>query len=229
MSKILPEGTPGASRFASLARAAELRILSRNRLDADPFLSERAFSDWVLDTYEHQRRDFGVYLAGADHATLERSLAVLMALAERKCARPYSELLTTDLVLLARLCAPQLSGVAGEEQRPVALDWRVAALLLKAKTLSGRADITLRDLARPLHVTEHHLGHQFREHVGTSFRRYLWSIRLTTAAVRLSDSSLSLKEISGQLGHSDVSNFCNEFREGFEITPAPYRRMFFTS
>lgn len=218
----MPENFQGSSRFETLE--AQLEAIWHDRPDTDSCLFWRNLRNWVLDTYDRQQQKIGVHLAAGNDESLESALARMKALVSGECAPPQWELCMTDLTLMTRLCSPRIDGVDPNGHRSFVLDWRVAALLLKAKTLSGRADLSLKELAPPLHVTEHHLGHLFRQQIETTFRRYLWDIRLTTASVLLSDCSLSLKQISNRLGYNDPSNFCNDFRAGFESSPARYRQ-----
>lgn len=207
------------SRLEILAEIAE--CWAKNRHSSTLALFIRSFNDWVLQAYEYQRHDVEALMAGGQQRAIENALRRTLVSASPRLAAPQRELLATDVALFSRL---DRSGAPsrGLTAQPL-LDWRVVTLLVRAKTSSGRADLTLRDLAGSLHVTEHHLGQLFHRQVEANFRRYLWDVRLTTAAALLANSCLPLKEISARLGYSAISNFSSEFRGAFDQTPARYR------
>ncbi|WP_317165878.1 helix-turn-helix domain-containing protein [Chitinophaga agri] len=68
-----------------------------------------------------------------------------------------------------------------------------------------------------------HLGAFFREHTGVPLRDYINRYKLHIIENRLTYSSLSLKEISQELGFTDLSHFSKFVRSHHQINPSAYR------
>lgn len=85
------------------------------------------------------------------------------------------------------------------------------------------------DLVRQEHLSalfglsKRHLGAFFREHTGVALRDYINRYKLHIIENRLKYSSLSLKEISQELGFTDLSHFNKFFRSYHQINPSAYR------
>ena len=86
-----------------------------------------------------------------------------------------------------------------------------------------------------LEDTASHFGYSTRsmtrflqKYVGQSFRDVLRDIRFSHARSMLQETSMSIDDIAGTLGYYDRSNFENAFKKSCFITPAAYRRQFFS-
>ena len=78
---------------------------------------------------------------------------------------------------------------------------------------------SLIDLAKQYHVSAGYLSQCFREQVGHSPMQYVMLNRLTAACEMLLTSGLSVNQISGQCGFSDVNNFIRRFSQHYGVTP----------
>jgi AraC-like DNA-binding protein len=78
-------------------------------------------------------------------------------------------------------------------------------------------------LATLFGFSKRHLGAFFREHAGVALRDYINRYKLHIIENRLKYSSLSLKEISQELGFTDLSHFNKFFRSYHSDNPSIYR------
>lgn len=84
-------------------------------------------------------------------------------------------------------------------------------------------EFTLGALSQQLHLSPHHISHLFHKATGSSITDYLISRRLREACWLLITTSLSVQEISGRVGMTNVSYFCQLFKKHFSTTPSQYR------
>ena len=71
-----------------------------------------------------------------------------------------------------------------------------------------------------------YLSRLFKQHMGITMTDYLKNVRLNYAELYLQTTSLTLEEITEQIGLSSVSYFNKIFKEKHEITPVKYRNIF---
>jgi len=86
-----------------------------------------------------------------------------------------------------------------------------------------KTPIGLVELARVTHSSPFHLARIFRRETGTSIHRYVTSLRLRAAALRLADDGGDLTAIAIELGFSSHSHFTESFRRAMGVTPSMWR------
>jgi AraC-like DNA-binding protein len=89
----------------------------------------------------------------------------------------------------------------------------------------ARDQISIRQVADHLGITERHLQRQFENH-GTTFTAFLNDIRLARAHAMLCDSAsdrLKIRSVCFKTGFRDVSHFNRTFRARYGCTPAEVR------
>lgn len=84
--------------------------------------------------------------------------------------------------------------------------------------------VTLPELAARFHFSEGYLSRYIRRETGEPFNVLLREMRIEQAAVMLRNSNVSVEEVSGAVGYSDISRFYRNFRERYGMTPAQFRR-----
>ncbi len=87
-----------------------------------------------------------------------------------------------------------------------------------------RQNITLDDVAQNCYVDKFYLAHQFTKYKGMSVGKYILNLRISEALRLLSQTELSINEISQMAGFYDVSYFCRVFKKAFLVTPMQYRK-----
>jgi AraC-like DNA-binding protein len=83
--------------------------------------------------------------------------------------------------------------------------------------------ISLDDLAGVAGVSRFHFHRQFRKTVGVTPREYVLRARIERAKGLLTESDLTVGEVSGAVGFADQSHFSNIFRRITAMTPRGFR------
>jgi sigma-54 dependent transcriptional regulator, acetoin dehydrogenase operon transcriptional activator AcoR len=83
--------------------------------------------------------------------------------------------------------------------------------------------ISLDDLANVAGVSRFHFHRQFRKTVGVTPREYVLRARIERAKGLLTESDLTVGEVSGAVGFADQSHFSNIFRRLTAMTPRGFR------
>ncbi|MEC3605500.1 helix-turn-helix domain-containing protein [Bacillus glycinifermentans] len=86
-------------------------------------------------------------------------------------------------------------------------------------------DLTLESIAGRLHYNPNYLSSIFRKEMKISFSEYLSSYRHHIAKSWLTETSLSVKEISEKLKYKNPQNFIRSFKKLEGITPGKYREL----
>lgn len=124
----------------------------------------------------------------------------------------------TVLELLAELWGWARPGF-GDARRP---RWLGGAL----ERLAGTDPPTIAELAADAGVHPVYFTRAFRSAVRVSPSRFVVETRLERASALLVSSGATLSTIAHEVGYSDHSHFCRQFRRRFGITPSAYRAGF---
>lgn len=84
-------------------------------------------------------------------------------------------------------------------------------------------NINLDDIAAHCSYSRYHISHIFHEASGFTVFSYLLDVRMKKAKELLKNSSLSIKEISSQIGFSDQNYFSNVFKRQIGLSPVEFR------
>jgi AraC-like DNA-binding protein len=114
-------------------------------------------------------------------------------------------------------------------------DAAVSLLLLKDDSLDRRvlkilqmveaaATFAIRDLAAESRLSTAYLQRLFKSETGICMGEWLSEQRLQRAAYLLSNSHLSIKEITHAIGYEHASSFVRAFERRFRQAPARYRK-----
>lgn len=85
-------------------------------------------------------------------------------------------------------------------------------------------EIYLDLLAEKLGITNNYISTYFREKVGTTFNYYLNNFRIKKSIELLSTPSYLIKDISKEVGYSNVNTFTRTFKKHMGKTPEEYRK-----
>jgi AraC-like DNA-binding protein len=86
-------------------------------------------------------------------------------------------------------------------------------------------EVTLRDTAKALGVSEQHLSSQFSKSMGMSFVDYVRKVKVEEAEYYLRSTRLGVMRIGQLLGFSRQAYFCRVFKAVAGVTPSEYRRL----
>lgn len=139
-----------------------------------------------------------------------------------KNGRGLSDVLYAEALLTQLLC-----GVL-ESVQSNALDGTQAATVQAAvQFLQNTTDYTLSldDLAAQMGLSKYYLIKLFRQYTGDTPMEYFQQVRLRRACGLLSTTSLSVAQISEQLGYSSPFHFSGAFKRCFGVSPSRYRRL----
>ncbi|MFF2445534.1 response regulator [Neobacillus sp. NPDC058068] len=87
--------------------------------------------------------------------------------------------------------------------------------------------ISLKDVSKRAHLTEHYFGQIFKSTTGESFLNFLTRIRMEKACQLLKNPNLKFYEISQQVGYNDPKYFTKMFHKNYGLTPKEFRKQFF--
>jgi AraC-like DNA-binding protein len=107
-------------------------------------------------------------------------------------------------------------------QSPVRIDQRIVSVCRYIHD-HIHLPLTLEELASYVHLSPSHFSYLFREMLGQSPAKYLRSYRIGMAKDKLIHTSMTIKNISEQLGYPDQSQFSRAFRNEETISPLAYR------
>ncbi len=120
--------------------------------------------------------------------------------------------------LAARICAEQCEMILDSLERKGGF----AAKIRRRILASPSAPPTFEQTASEFHLSTRTLRRRLADE-GTSFLEILREVRMELAKQYLGETRLSIKEISGLLGFSEVANFQRAFKLWSGVTPSHYR------
>ncbi|MDQ6598156.1 response regulator [Bacillus salipaludis] len=89
--------------------------------------------------------------------------------------------------------------------------------------------ISLKDVAKRVHLTEHYFGQIFKATTNESFNQFLTRVRMEKACHLLKNPNLKYYQISQQVGYTDPKYFTKMFQKSYGSTPREYRNRIFHS
>jgi AraC family transcriptional regulator len=85
--------------------------------------------------------------------------------------------------------------------------------------------LTIDDLARSAMFSKFHFSRVFQQVTGISPGRFLSAMRLNEAKRLLVTTSLTVADISHQVGYNSVGTFSSRFRHSVGVSPTTYRQL----
>lgn len=83
---------------------------------------------------------------------------------------------------------------------------------------------TVDKLCDDVYFSKEYIYKQFKKEVGMSPYQYLLDLKLKASKELITNSNLTIKEISDKIGFSSYSNFVNHFRRVYKLTPNAIRK-----
>lgn len=118
--------------------------------------------------------------------------------------------------------ATQLARAQCERELAAIVDAGFPGRVRAAIARRGEGVPSLAEVARELHVSTRTLKRKLADR-GTTFSAILDDVRRQRALLLLDNRELSIGEIAGRLGYSEVPNFTRAFRKWTGTTPGAYR------
>ncbi|HPU58969.1 MAG TPA: AraC family transcriptional regulator [Candidatus Avimonas sp.] len=85
------------------------------------------------------------------------------------------------------------------------------------------SDITIKDAAGALHVSESYLMRLFRQECGCTFNDYLTNYRIKQACLLLSDPQVRVYEVAEKVGYKSQQYFAVVFKKIVGKTPGEFK------
>ncbi len=85
-------------------------------------------------------------------------------------------------------------------------------------------DISLQKVAESFQLSTKQVNNCLRSSIHQTYKEYELGLRIHKAKELLTRTSLSIVEISQQIGYVDVSSFIKTFKNATGITPAAFRK-----
>jgi AraC-like DNA-binding protein len=116
----------------------------------------------------------------------------------------------------------QDASASGHQVRTV--DPRLHRVVDMVRTQPGRR-LSLEDAAAVAELSPAHFSRLFSAHLGKSFRRYTLEARLARAHHLLTETTMSVADVSRALGYNDPFLFSRQFRTHYGQPPSQVRRL----
>ena len=105
------------------------------------------------------------------------------------------------------------------------IDKRVVAAFEMLKNSAAGGDIDFEQIAKSVNLSTSRLRHLFTLEAGMSPSHYVRLVRLRRARRLMLQTFLSVKEVMGESGFSDVSHFVRQYKRVYGETPSQTRRV----
>ncbi len=109
------------------------------------------------------------------------------------------------------------------EKEPTAGD-RSIRKILQYCALHFREEISIKDLAKAVFLSQSHVSHIFSDKLKISFPDYINSLRVVEAARYLENGQYTIAETAGLAGFSTIRTFNRTFKKRYGMTPQEYRK-----
>lgn len=132
----------------------------------------------------------------------------------------FIEVVRKDSVLLPRdpFSFATDSSMSAEDRKKI----EAAVVYLKENIEDHMVSLT--ELARHVRTNEFKLKRYFKQLYNTTAYEYQKELRLRRAALYLTDTNLSMKQIAKKLGYKTAPHFTRVFKEHYHMPPSTYRK-----
>lgn len=139
--------------------------------------------------------------------------------------------MTTKIPLLNR--TDQVVGTAGISRRldqreghPLPAPYRALSRLVDFVHTHVNKTLSVEELAQQAGMSISTLERRFRNHLGTSPKRFILHAKVAAACERLLNTPLSVGEISESLGYQEHASFTRAFSSVMHMSPTAYRKYY---
>ena len=144
---------------------------------------------------------------------LDADLDVIIKLSDTK---DFASIVSVSVTLVEKITKNMLSSIYSGNSLIVAKSLQYINKNYKEK-------ITLKDIEDNLHVNPSYFSTLFKQEMGTTFTEYLNSVKVNYACELLTETNLSIIDISLATGFEDQSYFTKVFKRKCKMTPKEYR------
>lgn len=112
------------------------------------------------------------------------------------------------------------------EGRPVPSQHKDMAAIVGAIYKCIDQDLRVQEIAEAANISVSTLERTFKEHMGTTPKKFIIHAKVATACDSLMNTRMSVKEIGLSVGYPDHANFTRAFRKLMNMSPSDYRSSF---
>lgn len=87
-------------------------------------------------------------------------------------------------------------------------------------------NIKVSEIAKRFGYNEKYLSHMFSQITGETLKQFILKRKIDAANFLLTDTNKKIVDIAGELGYSDIHNFCKAYKRMTGLTPNEYRNAF---
>ena len=102
-------------------------------------------------------------------------------------------------------------------------DPRIVVAIAWIEHQFAKANIDINEIAQTVNLSNSRFRHLFRQQTGLTFHRYHKFLRLQRAHELLCQSFLSVKQVMMELGWTDESHFCRDYKRVYGSSPSHAR------
>ena len=84
-------------------------------------------------------------------------------------------------------------------------------------------EITNISLGKMINYHPHYINSLMKKYTGTTLHSYLTEYRMTESLKLITNTDLSIEEISLKVGYKNPTHFCSNFKKRYGISPSKYR------
>ena len=144
--------------------------------------------------------------------TFDNAFATMSTINDTKLIKEFAQKFLME-------CTQAVSSVKKAEENPIIK--KVCAYV--DENLSS--DISLETAADFVGVSSFYLSKLFKEEKGETFINFISDKRLEKSRQLLSETSLSIKEITAEVGYNDQNYFSRIFKTKYGLSPKEYRKV----
>jgi two-component system response regulator YesN len=167
------------------------------------------------------RRACGMLLKGIYDCLRSRSQILTDALVEETLRVLEGAACAENMLGILEKFFRRLRGLLSEKRNPAMYQARRVQLALEEMYSQP---VSMRELARRLHLSEGYARNVFRRHMGETALDYLTRVRIEKAKELLNNPVNPIYKVGEQVGIENPSYFCALFRKYTGVTPNEYRK-----
>jgi AraC-like DNA-binding protein len=127
-------------------------------------------------------------------------------------------LLTSLIILLLRILNRQY------EMQTLEKTYTIGQIIMEYINENYMKELTLKDISKSLHLSQHYISHLFKSEVGDSPINYLITRRIDEAKKLLLTTNKPISEIAKLVGYENPNYFNEVFRKFNETSPSVFRK-----
>src|SRR5579864_4347902 len=102
-------------------------------------------------------------------------------------------------------------------------DPRIGVAVARIRQQLSAGDLDIDIISRIVNLSNSHFRHLFQQHMGITPRQYHKLLRLQKAQHLLRGSFLNVKQVMAEVGWTDESHFCRDYKRVYGESPSKVR------